>query len=467
MIPVEKYPTYNFIGLIIGPRGKTQKEMEGKTNCKIAIRGRGSVKEGARGRRDGKMMEGDDEQLHVVIIGDNQDNVDAAAQMITDMLVVIDDDKNVHKQQQLRELALLNGTLKDDEYCPTCGEKGHRAFECPKRFSMNKNKVAVKCALCGDTSHPTRDCKLYKDGGADNGSGDDGNNRKELDSDYLAFMNELDGKTGVDKEGNTSTLTVADQAATVEANRSKLASLVTSIEKTVGGVTTVCLPVPKNNAGSKINNNDSSAAPVSSTNGGSLITTISSRIVKSTPEVANGTVVGVTDYQQQQQQLTSTTFITGSAAISMSTNTSTTHGEIAPDVTTVPNSSGTLNITSNTPGMNLALPPPPSNIPPPPPTGYYGQQQQQASATTGSYHPQQQYGHQQQQVSYNHSYSAYQGNNMTGNYQQGMYGQPPPQQQQQQQQQQGAPATWDYRNFYGSGNADGDAGGFNWWESSS
>ena len=71
-IPIDKHPNYNFIGLIIGPRGKTQKELEAKTGCKIAIRGRGSVKEGARGRRDGKIMEGDNEPLHVVISGDNQ-----------------------------------------------------------------------------------------------------------------------------------------------------------------------------------------------------------------------------------------------------------------------------------------------------------------------------------------------------------------------------------------------------------
>ena len=71
-IPIDEHPNYNFIGLIIGPRGKTQKELEAKTGCKIAIRGRGSVKEGARGRRDGKVMEGDNEPLHVVISGDNQ-----------------------------------------------------------------------------------------------------------------------------------------------------------------------------------------------------------------------------------------------------------------------------------------------------------------------------------------------------------------------------------------------------------
>ena len=184
-IPIDKHPTYNFIGLIIGPRGKTQKELEAKTGCKIAIRGRGSVKEGARGRRDGKFMEGDDEPLHVVITGDDQKSVDAATDMINQMLVVIDDEKNVHKQQQLRELALLNGTLKEDEYCSLCAEKGHRAFECPRRFSLNKQAITVKCAICGDSSHPTRDCPL---------KGEEQRNTKELDSDYMSFMAELDGR---------------------------------------------------------------------------------------------------------------------------------------------------------------------------------------------------------------------------------------------------------------------------------
>lgn len=40
-IPQKDYPGYNFIGLIIGPRGNTQKRMQSETNTKIAIRGRG------------------------------------------------------------------------------------------------------------------------------------------------------------------------------------------------------------------------------------------------------------------------------------------------------------------------------------------------------------------------------------------------------------------------------------------
>ncbi|EFJ51835.1 hypothetical protein VOLCADRAFT_56842, partial [Volvox carteri f. nagariensis] len=76
-IPQDAFPTYNFIGLIIGPRGNTQKRMQKETNTKIAIRGRGSVKEGAS--RDPKYDYGEDEELHVLITGERQDDVSAGA----------------------------------------------------------------------------------------------------------------------------------------------------------------------------------------------------------------------------------------------------------------------------------------------------------------------------------------------------------------------------------------------------
>jgi len=72
-IPQKDFPSYNFIGLIIGPRGNTQKRMQKETNTKIAIRGKGSVKEGAA--RDPKYDYGENEELHVLITGDSQEDV--------------------------------------------------------------------------------------------------------------------------------------------------------------------------------------------------------------------------------------------------------------------------------------------------------------------------------------------------------------------------------------------------------
>ncbi|AQK54937.1 KH domain-containing protein [Zea mays] len=47
-IPVDKYPTYNFVGRILGPRGNSLKRVEANTDCRVLIRGRGSIKDPAR-----------------------------------------------------------------------------------------------------------------------------------------------------------------------------------------------------------------------------------------------------------------------------------------------------------------------------------------------------------------------------------------------------------------------------------
>lgn len=129
-IPYKEHPDANFIGLIIGPRGNTQKRMQEETNTRIAIRGKGSVKEGAS--RAHKYSASDDEDLHVLIVGDRQEDVDKAAEMIEQLLVPVDEELNEHKKAQLRELALINGTLKD-EFCHLCGETGHMQLECPQK----------------------------------------------------------------------------------------------------------------------------------------------------------------------------------------------------------------------------------------------------------------------------------------------------------------------------------------------
>ncbi len=461
-IPVEQHPTYNFIGLIIGPRGKTQKEMEGKTGCKIAIRGKGSVKEGARGRRDGKVMEGDNEPLHVVVSGDNQENVDKAAKMIEDMLVVIDDDKNVHKQAQLRELALLNGTLKDDEFCSICAEKGHRAFECPKRFSMNKGGLEVKCAICGDTSHPTRDCKQRA------GAAAAAQVNKELDSDYLAFMNELDG----------------DAVATESKPRT---SLVTTIidGKPVGGPPSsgLCIPVPSTATIKKPDDESSATAIKPPSTGGSLITTISSRVVKA--PAANVTTPSVPVGGAPQV----TSIVPPTATTAPVPNVGSTTTGIAPPLPPPPSNTAPMPVQGvGSPGgvppsAPNSVPPPPmsgtaSNShgpPPPPPNTYnngYGQQQQPYHNQHHQQHNQY-HGYQQQQQQ-QYGYSNYnQQSNQQGYYGQGQ-GQGYNSYQGQQQYGHGgqnnpnAGNGWDYRSYYGNNNNDtsngNGAGGFNWWD---
>ncbi|KAL4570942.1 hypothetical protein LXL04_026607 [Taraxacum kok-saghyz] len=196
-IPMKEYPGYNFIGLIIGPRGNTQKRMEKETGAKIVIRGKGSVKEGRFGqKRDLKFDPSENEDLHVLVEAETQEGLDAAAGMVEKLLHPVDEGLNEHKRQQLRELAALNGTIRDDEYCRLCGEAGHRQFACPSRMSTFKSDVL--CKICGDGGHPTIDCPVKGTAG------------KKMDDEYQNFLAELGGTLpeGVTKQSSTTPLPI-------------------------------------------------------------------------------------------------------------------------------------------------------------------------------------------------------------------------------------------------------------------
>ena len=74
-VPTQQYPGYNFIGLIIGPRGNTQKRMQQESGAKIALRGKGSVKDG-RGNRTAALDPADKEELHVIISADTDESLE-------------------------------------------------------------------------------------------------------------------------------------------------------------------------------------------------------------------------------------------------------------------------------------------------------------------------------------------------------------------------------------------------------
>ena len=202
-VPVKEFPSYNFIGLILGPRGMTQKDMENKTGCRISIRGRGSMRDGSRGRISKDMHESETEDLHVYVSGDDPAGVAAAEQLVIELLKPLDDEANAHKQDQLRQLALINGTLREDEYCTLCGEKGHKQFECPHRTTTQHQLAGVKCSICGDLSHPTRDCPIKEDSGEHAG---------QIDHAYNEFLGELDG-TSVSVSAAATAPIVAESAS--------------------------------------------------------------------------------------------------------------------------------------------------------------------------------------------------------------------------------------------------------------
>lgn len=121
-IPVDKYPNqYNFVGRLLGPRGNSLKRVEASTECRVLIRGRGSIKDPAKE----DMMRGKpgyehlNEPLHILVEAELPvEIIDArlmqAREILEDLLKPVDESQDYFKKQQLRELAMLNGTLRED-----------------------------------------------------------------------------------------------------------------------------------------------------------------------------------------------------------------------------------------------------------------------------------------------------------------------------------------------------------------
>ncbi|KAI9920045.1 hypothetical protein PsorP6_015594 [Peronosclerospora sorghi] len=118
-IPVDKYPDINFMGLLIGPRGSTQKRMEDESGARILIRGKGSSKD-PTGEPD------DNEELHVFITADTDEAVAKAQRAVEDILFNPQQAMKL-KQEQLRKVAELNGTMTDT---PRLGESQGDTSSC-------------------------------------------------------------------------------------------------------------------------------------------------------------------------------------------------------------------------------------------------------------------------------------------------------------------------------------------------
>jgi len=200
MIPQDNHPDINFVGLLIGPRGNTLKNMEKDTGAKIIIRGKGSVKEGKVGRKDGQPLPGEDEPLHAYVTATDPEAVKRAVNKIKEIIqqgVEVPEGSNELRKMQLRELALLNGTLREDGQvrCTNCGAADHKTWQCQDKANVTNNVV---CTSCGAVGHIAGDCKQRRPGAGFNEFGQPpapGGNK--IDQEYLSFMAELgDGPPG-------------------------------------------------------------------------------------------------------------------------------------------------------------------------------------------------------------------------------------------------------------------------------
>ncbi|CAJ0933295.1 unnamed protein product, partial [Mesorhabditis belari] len=132
MVPVDKYPKYNFVGRILGPRGMTARQLEEETGCKIMVRGRGN--------------HGPTEPLHIIVQCEDieslvEEKMRNAIEKINVLLhPLYPEGKDELKRKQLVELSIINGT-----YRPTAATKN--ALQTPRPHVLPSGGIISPQAL--------------------------------------------------------------------------------------------------------------------------------------------------------------------------------------------------------------------------------------------------------------------------------------------------------------------------------
>lgn len=162
-LPEDEFPQHNFIGMIIGPRGSTQRRMEKESGAKISLRGRGATKEGQL-KRTADTAE-NDEPLHLIITADTDEQLNMAYNMVKPLLMPLAEDvKEEYRRAQLTELAIMNGTIPRAQQLVT---QSHHALTAAGAAYGTGAAAAglaapydagIVCGICGDHGHPDADC---------------------------------------------------------------------------------------------------------------------------------------------------------------------------------------------------------------------------------------------------------------------------------------------------------------------
>ncbi|KAK7902148.1 hypothetical protein WMY93_018917 [Mugilogobius chulae] len=117
LIPVQQYPKFNFVGKLLGPRGNSMKRLQEETGVKMSILGKGSMRDKEKEEELRKSGEAKyahlNNDLHVLIEvfappGEAYSRMSHALEEIKKFLVP--DYNDEIRQEQLRELSLLNGS---------------------------------------------------------------------------------------------------------------------------------------------------------------------------------------------------------------------------------------------------------------------------------------------------------------------------------------------------------------------
>jgi splicing factor 1 len=232
-LPEYDNPELNYVSVVLGPKGRTQKLLEELSNCRISIRGR---QFGNNKRPDFQ----EEEQTHVLVQAENDQELEKGVEMVQKILrgeslqQIAGDEKKYIKTGY--EMMAVETVLRD--FCENCKEEGHKLWSCPYMFNdqlrkrqekfKEANKVTNifamgKCETCGGKSHTTKDCPKKKL--ADN------ENEMNIHLEYFKFLNEINANDAIVEDIKPGQNTALTNFITNQTDQSSIANRMLKYEK--------------------------------------------------------------------------------------------------------------------------------------------------------------------------------------------------------------------------------------------
>jgi len=132
---------YNISSLLIGPEGRTLKELQKKLKCRLRI---------------------DNEEEAIYIYSSKSNELEIAKEYILPLLDPFSKEHIHFKNEKKKEFEMQLGIKSINQIgnngvgCENCGDRGHSTWAC----IVNNDDIIIKCEVCGDKGHITFDCKL-------------------------------------------------------------------------------------------------------------------------------------------------------------------------------------------------------------------------------------------------------------------------------------------------------------------